>query len=146
MRDERKVMLLGKHHPGKPKIHIYTSSGIPTNTLSVCSKLSFTLLTAHQWDLPPPILIHFTLTHLLVLSDEGTYRLYDLANPLSYAQHTLGAEVNELGIVSAKGHEDGFVVLTGGLQFLDVRGWTGGRISALAQTSLSTHLPRNHLN
>ena len=79
--------------------------------------------------------MHFTPNHLLVLSDEGTYRLYDLSNPQSYAQHTLGAEVNELGIVSAKGYDDGFVVLTGGLQFLEVRGWKGGRTSDLAPTS-----------
>lgn len=35
MRDERKVMLLGKHTPGKPKIHIYTSSGLPITTITV---------------------------------------------------------------------------------------------------------------
>jgi len=35
IRDERKVMLLGKHSPGKPKIHIYTSSGILVNSLTV---------------------------------------------------------------------------------------------------------------
>lgn len=36
MRDERKVMLLGKHEPGKPKIQIYSSSGIQLSTVSVC--------------------------------------------------------------------------------------------------------------
>jgi hypothetical protein len=35
MRDERKVMLLGKHSPGKPKIQVYTSSGILIATFSV---------------------------------------------------------------------------------------------------------------
>lgn len=93
---------------------------------------NLTLLS--QWDLPPPALIHFTPTHLLVLSDEGTYRLYDLSNPLAFEQYTLGADVSELGIVSAKGYEDGFVVLTGGLQFLEVRGWKGGRVGALASS------------
>jgi hypothetical protein len=46
MRDERKVVLLGKHTVGKPKIQIFTSAGrlianlnvstppYPTNTLS----------------------------------------------------------------------------------------------------------------
>jgi hypothetical protein len=68
----------------------------------------------------------------MVLSDEGTYRLYDLSNPSQYTQYTLGAEVAEMGIVSAKAYDDGFVVLTGGLQFLEVRGWRGGRVSALA--------------
>lgn len=89
-----------------------------------------------QWDLPQPVLIHFTPTHLLVVSDEGTYRLYDLSNPAVYTQHTLGAEVSEMGIVSAKGYDDGFVVLTGGLQFLEVRGWRGGRVGALAASGL----------
>jgi len=79
--------------------------------------------------------MHFTPSHLLVLSDEGTYRLYDLSNPQSYAQYTLGAEVSELKIVGAKGFEDGFVVLTGGLRFLEVRGWKGGRVNALAASS-----------
>jgi hypothetical protein len=39
MRDERKVMLLGKHSAGKPKIQIYSSSGIPLSTITVYSAL-----------------------------------------------------------------------------------------------------------
>lgn len=35
MRDERKVMLLGRHTPGKPKIQLYTSSGISIGTIIV---------------------------------------------------------------------------------------------------------------
>ena len=93
--------------------------------------------TKRQWDLGPPILMHFTPTHLLVLSDEGTYRLYDMSNPQEFSQYTLGTEVSELGIVSAKGYDDGFVVLTGGLQFLEVRGWKGGRVGALAPAGKS---------
>lgn len=87
--------------------------------------------SSRQWELAPPVLLHFTATHLLVLADEGTYRLYDISNG-THAQYTLGSEVNELGVVSAKGYDDGFVVLTGGLQFLEVRGWKGGRVGALA--------------
>lgn len=139
MRDERKIMLLGKHSSGKPKIQVYTSSGIPIATCAVgqpstsfTSYPILTILTDVQWELSPPILIHFTGSHLMVLSDEGTYRLYDLSNPSQYTQYTLGAEVAEMGIVSAKAYDDGFVVLTGGLQFLEVRGWRGGRVSALA--------------
>jgi hypothetical protein len=90
-----------------------------------------------QWDLTQPVLIHFTSTHLLVLSDEGTYRLYDLSNPQSYSQHTLGPEVQEMGIVSAKGYDEGFVVLTGGLQFMEVRGWKGGRVGGMAASGRS---------
>jgi hypothetical protein len=46
MRNERKVMLLGKHNPGRPKIHIYTSSGILLNTLTVSQDrlLGFSLI------------------------------------------------------------------------------------------------------
>jgi hypothetical protein len=90
-----------------------------------------------QWDLTQPILIHFTPTHLFALSDEGIYRLYDLSNPQAYQQYTLGAEVSELGIISAKGYDDGFVVLTGGLQFLELRGWKGGRTGAFANSGWS---------
>ena len=79
-------------------------------------------------------MIHFTPTHLLVVSDEGLYRLYDLSNPASYTQHSLGAEVTEMGVVSAKGYDDGFVVLTGGLQFMEVKGWKGGRVGAMASS------------
>lgn len=78
------------------------------------------------------MLMHFTSTHLMVLSDEGVYRLYDLSNPSSYGQYTLGQEVSELGIISAQAYDDGFVVLTGGLQFLEVKGWKGGRAKPLA--------------
>jgi hypothetical protein len=85
-----------------------------------------------QWDLTQPVLIHFTPAHLLVVSDEGLYRLYDLSNPTSYSQHSLGAEVQEMGIVNAKGYDDGFVVLTGGLQFMEVR----GRVGAMAPSGM----------
>jgi hypothetical protein len=89
--------------------------------------------------LTQPILIHFTQAHLLVLSDEGVYRLYDLSNPQSYQQYTLGTEVSELGLVSAKGYDDGFVVLTGGLQFLEIRGWKGGRAGGFASSGQSAY-------
>lgn len=79
--------------------------------------------------------MHFTSTHLAVVSDEGTYRLYDLSNPQQYTQHTLGSEASEMGLVSAKGYDEGFVVLTGGLQFLEVAGWKGGRVTPLAGSS-----------
>jgi hypothetical protein len=80
--------------------------------------------------------MHFTSSHLVVVSDEGTYRLYDLSNPQQYTQHTLGSEVNEMGILSAKGYDDGFVVLTGGLQFMEVAGWKGGRVTPLVASGM----------
>ncbi len=78
------------------------------------------------------MLMHLTPTHLMVLSDEGVYRMYDLSNPSSYGQYTLGQEVFQLGIISAQAYDEGFVVLTGGLQFLEVKGWKGGRALPLA--------------
>ena len=74
----------------------------------------------------------------MVVSDEGLYRLYDLSNPASYTQHSLGAEVTEMGVVSAKGYDDGFVVLTGGLQFMEVKGWKGGRVGAMASSGMGS--------
>jgi hypothetical protein len=35
IRDERKVMLLGKHKAGKPRIHIYTAAGALLSSLNV---------------------------------------------------------------------------------------------------------------
>jgi vacuolar protein sorting-associated protein 16 len=66
-----------------------------------------------------------SIEELLVLSEDGTYRLYTLNG--EYRQYTLGAEVNELGVISAALYEDGLVVLHGGLGFVHVRGWEGGR-------------------
>jgi hypothetical protein len=96
-----------------------------------------TCADSDQWDLTQPILMHFTPTHLMVLSDEGVYRLYDISNPQSYQQYTMGNEISELGIISAKGFDDGFVVLTGGLQFVEIRGWKGGRTGNFANSGMS---------
>ncbi len=70
---------------------------------------------------------------LLVVSDDGTYRLYDLSG--EYKQYSLGADVNEAGILSCRIHEEGFVVLTGLMQLVQVRGWEGARPSSLAPIS-----------
>lgn len=80
--------------------------------------------------------MHFTSTHLVVVSDEGTYRLYDLSSG-DYTQHTLGTDVADLGIVSAKAWEDGIVALTGNLQFVESRGWKGARITNFADSGLT---------
>lgn len=82
--------------------------------------------------------MHFTPAHLLVVSDEGTYRLYDISNPQQYTQHTLGSDATEMGLLSAKGYDEGFVVLTGGLQFLEVAGWKGGRVTSLTASGMSS--------
>lgn len=72
-----------------------------------------------------------------MLSDEGTYRLYDLSSPGDYSQFTLGPDVADLGVVSARAWEDGLVVLTGGLQFVEARGWKGGKVAPLALSGLT---------
>ena len=81
-------------------------------------------------------MLHLTLTRLIALSDEGTYRVYDLSNPQSFSQYTLGGEAGEMGIVSARAYDDGFVVLTGALQVLEVKGWTGSRPMSLASSRM----------
>ncbi|WVF72368.1 hypothetical protein IAT40_007183 [Kwoniella sp. CBS 6097] len=121
IRDDRKLLLSSKH-PGKPKIQIYTSSGI--------------LLSTIPWDLSAPVLIHLTTTSLIVLTDEGVYRVYDLSNTSSYRQYSLANEA-ESGVVEAKAWEEGMVVLTGNLGWLEVRGWNGGRAIPLAASGLT---------
>lgn len=68
--------------------------------------------------------------HLVVLNEEGVYRLYDLQG--DYQQHSLGSEAGELGIVDARIHENGMVALTGSLTLLEVRDWAGGKPLVLA--------------
>lgn len=133
-------------------IRLHTLSFQPESgfraTLLVPLSLSF------QWDLPPPVHMSWTPDNdrLLVLGEDGTYRLYSLAAAAfasssssssspsggvgaAYSQHTLGgvADVAEVGIVDARSCGDaGLVVLTGGLEFVFVRGWEGARGTAMA--------------
>ena len=48
MRDERKIMQLGKHSTGKPRIHIYTSSGLPISSFTV-SHTPYKYLLCAPW-------------------------------------------------------------------------------------------------
>ena len=64
-----------------------------------------------QWDSPTRIVsLGWTLNEsLVVLTQDGTYRLYALstgATPPSYTQHTLGPEAQEAGVIEAKIHEE----------------------------------------
>ncbi|KAJ9105541.1 hypothetical protein QFC19_003523 [Naganishia cerealis] len=88
---------------------------------------------------------------LVVMAEDGTYRIYDLSaasagihtrgDPLpvssasliagEYRQYTLGSDVADVGVISGQVHEEGFVVLTGNLSFVHVKGWQGGRATAL---------------
>jgi vacuolar protein sorting-associated protein 16 len=67
---------------------------------------------------------------LVVLNEEGTYRVFDLQG--EYQQYSLGTEAGELGVVDARIHENGLVALTGSLTLLEVKGWEGGRPLTLA--------------
>ncbi|KAG1862098.1 Vps16, C-terminal region-domain-containing protein [Suillus subalutaceus] len=72
---------------------------------------------------------------LVVLNEEGVYRLYDLQG--DYQQFSLGNEAAELGIIDARIHENGLVALTGSLTLLEVKDWEGGRPLALANPGIS---------
>ena len=67
---------------------------------------------------------------LVVLNEEGVYRLYDLQG--EYTQFSLGNEAAETGILDARIFESGLVALTGQLGLLEVKGWQGGKPLALA--------------
>lgn len=103
-----------------------------------------------QWDSPTRIVsLGWTLNEsLVVLTQDGTYRLYALstgATPPSYTQHTLGPEAQEAGVIEAKIHEEGMVALLASLVFVEVKGWqktseegsTGGKVTLLASAGLT---------
>ena len=73
---------------------------------------------------------------LVVLNEEGAYRVYDLQG--EYQQYSLGTEAGEIGIIDARVHENGLVALTGSLTFLEVKGWEGGRPLSLANPGTPT--------
>ncbi|KAM5537634.1 hypothetical protein V8D89_008712 [Ganoderma adspersum] len=77
---------------------------------------------------------------LVVLNEEGVYRIYDLQG--EYQQYSLGSEAGELGIIDARIHESGLVALTGSLTFLEVKEWAGGKPLTLANPGLS-HPPQS---
>lgn len=86
-----------------------------------------------QWDsLSRIVALGWTLSEsLVVLTQDGTYRLYPLSTSASlsslpvYTQHSLGSEAQETGVLEARIYEEGMVVLLGSLSFVEVRGWEG---------------------
>ncbi|EJU02203.1 vacuolar protein sorting-associated protein 16 [Dacryopinax primogenitus] len=124
IRDEHKVIALGgAQRFTKPQIQVYSSSGGLISTLS--------------WDQGKIICMGWAYDErLVVLSEEGLYRVYDLQG--EYEQFSLGAEALEEGVVEAQVHETGLVALTGSLNFLEVRSWEGGKAQTLASSGLST--------
>lgn len=82
---------------------------------------------------------------LVVLNEEGVYRVYDLQG--DYQQYSLGTEAGELGVVDARIHENGMVALTGSLTLIEVKGWEGGRPLTLANPgeSIINHIGHIHI-
>lgn len=72
--------------------------------------------------------------HLVVLNEEGVYRVYDLQG--DYSQHSLGSEAQEAGVVEAVIYETGLVALTGNLALIEIKDWEGGRPISLASPGM----------
>ncbi|PAV15385.1 vacuolar assembling sorting VPS16 [Pyrrhoderma noxium] len=72
---------------------------------------------------------------LIVLNEEGSYRIYDLQG--SYHQHSLGPEASETGVLDARIHPHGLVALTGSLTFLDLKTFNGSKPLPLFTPGLS---------
>lgn len=158
IRDDRKPVLVGSAGlSGKPRITVFSASGAHIQTIQVSPSLSLrdgTLSPATanlspspvaQWDSPARITkLGWTSTEtLVVLLQDGTYRLYPLstATPPPYTQHSLGPDAADAGVVDAHIFEEGMVVLLGSLQFIEVKGWeregaVGGRVTGLANAGL----------
>ncbi|GAA6059266.1 hypothetical protein JCM10212_006659 [Sporobolomyces blumeae] len=128
MRDPHKPVLLTSdsvaYSARKHTVSIFSSSGL--------------LLQVVQWDTPTKIVqLGWTASEqLVILTQDGTYRLYPLTvNPSStstpadspYTQHSLGTEVQDNGgVLEAKIWSGGLVALLANLQFVEVRGWGRG--------------------
>lgn len=124
MRDNTKMIALGRSAPSfaKAEIRVYSASGDG--------------LLLFSWN--HGRIIRFGWTHderLVVLNEEGVYRIYDLQG--DYQQFSLGSEAGELGVIDAQIMENGLVALTGSLSLLEVKGWTGSRPLTLANPGLS---------
>ncbi|KZP18145.1 vacuolar protein sorting-associated protein 16 [Athelia psychrophila] len=128
MRDTSKIIALGRSAPVmKNEVRIYSPAGEG--------------LVWFTWEAATIIRFGWTADErLVVLNEEGVYRIYDLQG--EYQQYSLGTDAGELGITDARIHESGMVALTGSLTLLEVKGWEGGRPLTLANPGL-TELPHS---
>jgi hypothetical protein len=147
MRDPSKVIAIGLAMPvlSKAQIQIFSPAGDSILVCTVNTCLPFNIecpsanITLTQWDQGKIVGLGWTMDErLVVLNEEGAYRIYDLQG--EYQQHSLGTEAGEIGVLDARIHENGLVALTGSLTFLEVKGWEGGRPLSLA--SPGRHAPR----
>ncbi|RPD64273.1 vacuolar protein sorting-associated protein 16 [Lentinus tigrinus ALCF2SS1-7] len=124
MRDTSKVVAISRAAPAfsKAQIQVYSPAGEG--------------ILLFSWDQGKIIRFGWTGDErLVVLNEEGVYRVYDLQG--EYQQYSLGSEAGEMGIIDARIHETGLVALTGSLTFLEVKEWTGGKPLTLANPGLS---------
>ncbi|KAF8068755.1 vacuolar assembling/sorting protein VPS16 [Lyophyllum atratum] len=124
MRDSSKLIALGRATTSlsKAQIQVYSPAGEG--------------LLLFSWDQSKVIRFGWTLDErLVILNEEGVYRLYDLQG--DYEQYSLGSEAAELGVIDARIHDNGLVAMTGSLTLLEVKGWEGGRPLTLANPGLS---------
>nr|GAT52933.1 vacuolar protein sorting vps16 [Mycena chlorophos] len=124
MRDPTRLIALGRSGPvsTKAQIQIYSPAGEG--------------LLLFSWDQGKIIRFGWTADErLVILNEEGTYRLYDLQG--DYQQYSLGNEAGEMGVIDARIHDNGMVALTGSLVLLEVKGWEGARPLTLANPALS---------
>ncbi|KAF8800582.1 vacuolar assembling/sorting protein VPS16 [Phlegmacium glaucopus] len=124
MRDHTKLLAVGRSTLAtiKSQIQIYSPAGES--------------LLVFSWDQGKIVRFGWTTDEkLVVLNEEGVYRLYDLQG--DYQQHSLGAEAAELGIIDARIHGNGFVAFTTSYTLLEVKGWDGARPLSLANPTLS---------
>ncbi|KAG8959165.1 hypothetical protein FRC03_008376 [Tulasnella sp. 419] len=121
MRDPHKMVAFGQGTFTRPTIQVFSSAG--------------ELLLALPWDQGNVIAFGWTSAEqLVVLNDEGIYRIHDLQG--DYQQFSLGSEAAELGIIDAKIYESGMVAMTSNVGLLEVKGWGGGKPLILANTGL----------
>ncbi|TEB34385.1 vacuolar assembling/sorting protein VPS16 [Coprinellus micaceus] len=124
MRDSTKLLALGRVTPAvtKAQIQVFSPAGEG--------------LLLFSWDQGRIVKFGWTVDErLIVLNEEGVYRLYDLQG--EYQQHSLGTEAAEMGIIDAKMYGNGLVALTSSLTLLEVKGWEGARPLTLANPGLS---------
>ncbi|KAG8767534.1 hypothetical protein FRC15_005602, partial [Serendipita sp. 397] len=117
MRDNTKLIALGRTTFTKPVIQVFSSSGVHLATIN--------------WELSKVVSLGWTSSEqLVVLNEDGQYRLYDLQG--TYRSFSLGSEAAETGVMDAKIFEAGLVALTGQMSFLEVRGWEGQKPGVLS--------------
>ncbi|KIY70700.1 vacuolar assembling/sorting protein VPS16 [Cylindrobasidium torrendii FP15055 ss-10] len=121
-RDTTKLIALGRPTPtvSRAQIQVWSPSAVG--------------LLLFSWDQGKIVRFGWTGDErLVVINEEGTYRIYDLQG--DYQQYSLGSEASESGVIDARIHDTGLVALTGGLSLLEVKGWEGARTMTLASAA-----------